>query len=191
MILNTLLILFAIILSVLLLLARNWRYVILGLALVYLVGFILIVQIWPIALAAVKLVSGLMGVTLLAMIKSSSEEVYSQEDSLSARIFIFLFACLGWMIISATIARVNEWLPIPYTNLYVGLLILFTGILKTSLFPRNFEILVGLLVFLAGFDIIYSSLEGSALVTAIYALIVLLICVLGTYLEGAPVRREE
>lgn len=191
MILNTLLILFAVILSVLLLLARDWRYVILGLALVYLVGFILIVQIWPIALAAVKLVSGLMGVTLLAMIKSSSEEVYSQEDSLSARIFIFLFACLGWMIISATIARVNEWLPIPYTNLYVGLLILFTGILKTSLFPRNFEILVGLLVFLAGFDIIYSSLEGSALVTAIYALIVLLICVLGTYLEGAPVRREE
>jgi len=191
MILNTLLILSAVLLSVMLLLARDWRYVVLGLSLVYLAGFILIVQIWPIALAAVKLVSGLMGVTLLAMIKSNLEEPQSTEDSLSSRIFMFLFACLGWMIISATIGRVNEWLPIPYTNLYVGLLILFTGIIKISLFPSNFEILIGLLVFLAGFDIIYSSLEGSALVTAIYALIVLLICVLGTYLEGQSVRREE
>jgi hypothetical protein len=44
-----------------------------------------------------------------------------------------------------------------------------------------FDVIIGLLTFLAGFDIIYSSLEGSALVTGIYALIVILISLLNSY----------
>jgi len=43
---------------------------------------------------------------------------------------------------------------------------------------------IGLLIFLAGFDIIYSSLEGSALVTGIYGLIVILISLISSYLQG-------
>ena len=46
------------------------------------------------------------------------------------------------------------------------------------------EIAIGLLIFLTGFDIIYSSLEGSALVTGIYGLIVILISFISSYLQG-------
>ena len=58
------------------------------------------------------------------------------------------------------------------------------GLIKFSLGREVFDITIGLLAFLAGFDIVYSSLEGSALVTGIYSLIVLLICILSSYLEG-------
>ena len=46
------------------------------------------------------------------------------------------------------------------------------------------EIAIGLLIFLSGFDVIYSSLEGSALVTGIYGLIVILISIISSYLQG-------
>ncbi len=184
MILNTLLILIAIATTVIVMVARDWRWLIFGLTMSYIIGFVLIVQIWPLPLATVKLLSGLMGVVILSMSKVNLERQNDTEEPLSSRIFVFLLACLSWVIVSSTINKLNEWLPVSYTNLYIGLVISLAGILKFSIHQTTYEIIIGLLVFLAGFDIIYSSLEGSALVTGIYALIVLLICVLGSYLEG-------
>jgi len=151
----------------------------------YLIGFILIVQIWPLPLAAVKLISGLISVVLLAMLKVNREDQFDNDESISSRILIFLIAALSWIVVSATISKLNEWLPIEYTNLFIGMVVLLAGIIKFSIGQKVFDVIVGLLVFLSGFDIIYSSLEGSALVTGIYALIVLSICILGSYLEGS------
>lgn len=184
MIINTLLIFIAIAATVIVLIARDWRWVIFGLSTIYIIAFVLIVQIWPLTLAAVKLVSGLMGVSVLSMVKVNLDEQSAVDETTSSRIFIFLLASLSWIIVSATITKLNEWLPISYTNLYIGLVIMFAGIIKFSIYQEIFDILIGLLIFLGGFDIIYSSLEGSALVTGIYGLITLSICILGSYLEG-------
>jgi hypothetical protein len=185
MIFNSLLIFFSIGVTFAILVPRNWRWSIFGLAVSYLMGFIMIVQIWPLPLAAVKLLSGLIGIIILSTVKMNQREPEEIEQSISSRIFIFLLASLVWIIVSATINRINDWLPITYTNLFVGMVFLISGVLKFSVDQKIFNIVVGLLTFLSGFDIIYSSLEGSALVTALYALIVLSICVLGSYLEGA------
>lgn len=184
MIINTLLIFASIAVTILILVAKDWRWEVFGLSILYLIGFALIVQIWPFTLAAVKLMSGLMSVALLSTVKINVIDQEESDESLSSRIFIFLLASLTWIIISATINELNEILPISYTNLYVGLLITLAGVIKFSLNQNIFDIVIGLLVFLAGFDIIYSSLEGSALVTGIYSSIILLICVLAIYLEG-------
>ena len=184
MIINTLLIFASIAITVLVLVTRDWRWEVFGLSVLYLIGFSLIIQIWPFTLAAVKLVSGLMSVALLSTVKLSLIEDNISDESISYRIFIFLLACLSWIIISTTIGKLNTWLPISYTNLFVGLVILLAGIIKFSLNKDTFDIVIGLLMFLSGFDIIYSSLEGSALVTGIYSLIVLLICIVSSYLEG-------
>ena len=184
MILNTFLIFASIAMTLLVLVSRAWRWEIFGLSALYLVGFVLIIQIWPFTLAAVKLMSGLMSVALLSTVKVNVEEETEQDESLSSRIFVFLLACLTWIIVTATVNDLNEILPISYTNLYTGMIIVCAGILKVSLNQKIFDIVIGLLVFLAGFDIIYSSLEGSALVTGFYSLINLLICVIGSYLEG-------
>jgi len=60
-----------------------------------------------------------------------------------------------------------------------------------SLTDDFFEVILGLLMVLIGFDIIYSSVEGSALVTGIYAFIIILICLLGTYFSPVVSDREN
>lgn len=185
MIINSLLIFFSLAVTVAILVPRDWRWEIFGLSMSYLIGFILIVQIWPLSLAAVKLISGLMGVALLGMAKINLAEKTDQEEGVSSRIFIFLLVSLSWIIVTATINKLNEWLPIEYTNLFIGMLFLIAGVIKFSIGQKVFDVIVGLLTFLSGFDIIYSSLEGSALVTALFGLIILSICILGSYLEGS------
>ena len=184
MIINSLLIFFSLGVTAAILVPRDWHWTLFGLAMTYLFGFILIVQIWPLPLAAVKLLTGLIGVILLSTTKMNTEVQNEPIGSLSSRIFILLLAILSWIIVLATINRLNAWLPIEYTNLFIGMVFLICGIIKFSTDQRIFNVVVGLLTLLSGFDIIYSSLEGSALVTALYALIVISICILGSYLEG-------
>lgn len=191
MIINTLLIFASIAITALILVSRDWRWEVFGVSVLYLIAFALIIQIWPFTLAAVKLMSGLMSVALLSTVKINLEEQVEQDEVFSSRIFVFLLACLTWIIVTATVNDLNEILPISYTNLYVGMIIICAGIIKFSLNQDFFDIVIGLLAFLTGFDIIYSSLEGSALVTGIYSLIIFLICVLGSYLEGGFSRGTE
>ena len=191
MLLNNLLIFFALGAVGLVLVASDWRMRIAGLASIYLVGFIVILQIWPVALASIKLVSGWMGIALLSNSMLDSINQRTEQRFLSETIFRFLMAVLIWIVIAAIAPSINEWLPIPYTNLYIGLSLMGSGLLFMSLTDDFFEITLGLLSILAGFDIIYSSLEGSALVTGIYAFIIILICLLSGYFSSTVSDREE
>ena len=191
MILNNLMIFSAFAAVGLMIVASDWRMRIAGLASLYLVGFIVIIQIWPVALASVKLISGWMGIALLSTSMLNSMNQTNSHRLTSEMIFRFLMTVLIWIVIVAIAPSINEWLPIPYTNLYIGISLMGSGLIFMSLTDDFFEIVLGLLTILAGFDIIYSSLEGSALVTGIYAFIVILICLLSGYFSSAVSDREE
>ncbi|MCJ7518437.1 MAG: hypothetical protein MUO42_02030 [Anaerolineaceae bacterium] len=184
MILNTIIIIISIVISGIILLLAEWRWRMALLAVVQLIGFILIVQIWPVALASVKLISGWMGVALMSATMASSDNIIQGESQPAAKVFKLMIAAFSWVVIAASIDRLNAWLPISYTNLFVGLIFFFCGIFYLSLISEINGIVFGLLIFLAGFDIIYSSLEGSALVTGIYGLIVILISFVSSILQG-------
>lgn len=185
MIINTIFIAFSIVISGAILVLSDWRWRLAGLAVVQLIGFILILQVWPIALASVKLISGWMAVVVLsATMASSSNEISQQNLEVSSNVFKIMLAAFSWVVIAAVADNLITWLPISFTNLFVGLVFLFCGIFFMSLFPEITDISIGLLIFLSGFDIIYSSLEGSALVTGIYALIVILISLVCSFLAG-------
>jgi hypothetical protein len=184
MILNSVIIFISIFLSGAMLILSDWRWKMAGLAVVQLIGFILIIQIWPIALASVKLISGWMGVALMSATMASTGDKVQSEMQTSARVFKFLLAAFSWIVIAASVEKLNSWLPISYTNLFVGLVFFFCGIFYFSQEYDINGIAIGLLIFLTGFDVIYSSLEGSALVTGIYGLIVILISFISSYLQG-------
>lgn len=185
MIINTIYIAFSIVISGAILALSDWRLRLLGLAFAQLIGFILILQIWPIALASVKLISGWMAVVVLsATMAATSSETSDQKFTISANVFKLMLAAFSWVAIAAVADNLISWLPISFTNLFVGLVFLFCGIFFMSLFTKINDIAVGLLIFLSGFDIIYSSLEGSALVTGIYALIVILVSLVCSFLSG-------
>lgn len=184
MILNTVFIFISIFFSGAILILTDWRWKMAGLALIQLIGFILILQIWPIALASVKLISGWMGVALMSATMASTREARNVELQISARVYKLMLTAFSWIVIAASVERLNSWLPIPYTNLFIGLVFFFSGIFYFSQERDINGIAIGLLIFLSGFDIIYSSLEGSALVTGIYGTIVILVSIINSYLQG-------
>ena len=184
MIINSVLIFISIFLSGAILILTDWRWKMAGLAVIQLLGFILILQIWPIALASVKLISGWMGIAVMSATMASTGELRISETLTSARVFKLMLAAFSWIVIAASVESLNSWLPIPYTNLFIGLVFFFCGIFYFSQEHEINGIAIGLLIFLAGFDVIYSSLEGSALVTGIYGLIVILISIISSYLQG-------
>jgi len=191
MLFNNLLIFTALSAVGLMIIASDWRMRIAGLASLYLIGFIVILQIWPVALASVKLISGWMGIALISTSMLNSMNQVNSHRFTSEMVFRFLMVVLIWITIAAIAPSINEWLPIPYTNLYIGLSLMGSGLFFMSLTDDFFEIILGLLTILVGFDIIYSSLEGSALVTGIYAFIIILICLLSVFFSSAVSVREE
>ncbi len=191
MFLNNLLIFSALTSFGLMLIVSDWRMRVAGLASLYFVGFIVILQIWPVALASVKLISGWMGIALLSTSILNSMDQASDHRLPSEMIFRFLMTALIWIVVAAIAPSINEWLPIPYTNLYIGVSLMGSGLIFMSLTEDFFEIILGLLTILTGFDIIYSSLEGSALVTGIYAFIIILICLLSGYFSSTVLDKEE
>ena len=190
MLLNNLLIFSALAAVGLMLVASDWRMRIASLASIYLIEFIVIIQIWPVALASVKLISGWMGIALLSTSMLNSMNQANSHRFTSEIVFRFLMAVLIWIVVAAIAPSINEWLPIPYTNLYIGVSLMGSGLLFMSLTDDFIEIVLGLLTILAGFDIIYSSLEGSALVTGIYAFIIILICLLSGYFSSVVSDRK-
>lgn len=184
MIINTALIIISGIISALILSLDDWRWRLAGLTIVQLIGFILIVQIWPIALASVKLISGWMGASLLGTAMLSGNQEDEIKHTVSRNIFRFVLMALGWVVTAISAPIINEWLPISFTNLSIGFLFILCGTFMFGLNKTPSQILIGLLIFLSGFDIIYSSLEGSALVTGFYGLITILISLIGVYLQG-------
>ena len=179
MITSSIIIILAITSSALFITINNWYWRIAFLAIMQLIGFILILQIWPIALASIKLISGWMGSLLLGYSLYQSQEILERKYSISLILFRVSIICLICLFLAGNVTVISQWLPIESATLFIGLLFFFTGIISFSLFKYPIEIIMGLLVFFSGFDIIYSSLEGSALVTAIYALIVILISLIG------------
>jgi hypothetical protein len=184
MIFNTLIIIISVLISGVVFVSSDRRWRLACLAIIQLIGFLLIAQIWPIAFAAVKLISGWMGVVLMSITVSSVSSESQIQSQISEKVFKLMLAAFIWVVIAASVDKLNAWLPISYTNLFVGLVFFFCGIFYVSLITDINGIAIGLLIFLAGFDIIYSSLEGSALVTGIYALIIILISLVSSYLQG-------
>src|SRR4030042_6650287 len=116
MIFNSLIIIISIVFSGLIMIVPDWRLRMLFLAVIQLIGFILILQIWPIALASVKLISGWMGVALMSATMASSGSEGRKDIQTSAKVFKIMLAAFSWIVIAASIDNLNAWLPISYTN---------------------------------------------------------------------------
>jgi hypothetical protein len=184
MIINTLLIAISILATGAVILVEDWRYRLALVAIIELIGFILIVQIWPIALASVKLISGWMGIALLATTFTFSSSGITPLSPISSRVFRLMLVTFGWLLVLVSAERFNEWLPISYTNLFIGMVFFISGMIYLALRMNSIDTVLGLLIFFEGFDVIYSSLEGSALITGIFGIIIISICLTGSYLEG-------
>jgi hypothetical protein len=186
---------------------QDWRIRIALLAFIYLGEFLMISASWPVVLAVSKLIAGWMACAIIGMAlignpispTNNGTPAMNENRHLAsffrfdpAILFYFISAILvGLFAISASVA-VRSWLPgIQDEHLWIGLLLIGMGLLQLSFRKEDFAVILGLLVILSGFEILYVSVEQSILVTALLAAVTLSLALVGAYLILAPQLEDE
>lgn len=174
--------------SLLILIGRNWRWILVALAVQYLGVFVLVAFSWSLSLAGVKLVGGWMATLLMAAtLWNSPLELAEESSAPSGRIFRTIAAGLVALVIFATTGSLQSWLPGIDPIVIVGSLILIEmGLLHMAMTSQPLRVTIGLLTVLSGFEIIYAAVESSVLVAGLLAGFTIGLALAGAYLLIAP-----
>ena len=179
--------------SVGLLIARDWRVSIILLAVQYLAMFVLSLLHLPLGMASVKVVTGWMSSAILGMTRSGLPYNESDEENIWPRGRLFrLFAAgiVGIMVAGATPAVDNIMADAGFAVTAGGLVLIGMGLLHLGITSQILRVTLGLMTVLAGFEILYSTVEGSVLVAALLAAINLGLGLVGSYLMIASTSKE-
>jgi len=176
-----------------LLLIRDWRWNVILLAIQYLGMFVLTLQHWPVGMASVKVVAGWMSAAILGMTRSGLPDEPAVHENFWPRGWLFrLFAAVTVLLIVAVVTPSVDTIMadagFPVTN--GGLLLIGMGLLHLGITARILDVAIGLMTVLAGFEIIYATVEGSILVAALLAVINLGLALVGSYLLIASNTQE-
>lgn len=172
--------------SIGLLISRNWRLSIILLAIQYLAMFVLLLLRLPIGLASVKVVSGWMSSAILGMTRSGLTGITSvDEESIwpRGRLFrLFMAGIVGILVAGATPTVDTLMADAGFAVTGGSLILIGMGLLHLGITSQVLRVTLGLLTVLTGFEVLYSTVEVSALVTALLATITLGLALVGSYL---------
>jgi hypothetical protein len=179
--------------SVGIMLARDWRWLIIFLAVQYAGMFILALQHWPASMAAVKVIAGWMSAAILGMTRSNLiEEKGNTEDSLpQGRSFRLIAAGTVGLIAASGAPLVDSMMADAGMAVTTGsLLLIGMGLLHLGVTDRTLQVTIGLMTVLSGFEILYTAVESSTLVAALLAVINLGLALVGSFLMIASNAQE-
>ena len=175
--------------STCLLVVRNWRVLPILLGIQYVGVFVLVGTTWPIEMAVVKLVVGWLSAAMLGLELGKLKPAVKQGNSNSWSWILFvlllaLFIIFGILEIAPEFAY--RFLNSSYEQIIGCLLLIGMGILNLGISESTGEVILGLLTFLSGFEILFASIETSAFIAGFLALCTLGIAILGSYLSVSP-----
>jgi hypothetical protein len=172
--------------SVGLLLARDWRWLIILLSAQYFGMLILTLQHWPLGLASVKVVAGWMSAAILGMTRSGlpREDRAERHSALPrGRLFRLFAAGVVLLIVIASTPRVDAIMAdAGYTVTAGALTLAGMGLLHLGVSNHTLRVTLGLMTVLAGFELLYATVEGSILVAGLLAIANLGLALVGSYL---------
>jgi hypothetical protein len=181
--------------SIGLLISRDWRWSLGFLAAQYLGMFWLVALHWPFGLASVKLVTGWMasatlGVTRLGM---SEHETTRESAWPQGRLFRLFAAALVVVLVIAMTPNIEAMIPGVSRPVIAGSLLLAgMGLLHLGINAEILRIILGLLTVLAGFEILYATVETSILLAGLLTIVNLGLALAGAYLmTSAPLEDAE
>ena len=154
--------------SIGLLLQRDWRWGIGLLAIQYLSIFWLVQTLWPVSMAAVKLVTGWMVCAVLGIAQLNKDHAQETEVSWPQGRLFRLFTAGIIMATTFTLSlTASGWLGLSLPIAWSCLLLIGMGLLQLGISAQPFRVILGLLTTMAGFEIIYAAVETSTLVAAL------------------------
>jgi hypothetical protein len=179
---------FVLITSTGILISRDWRLELGLLGLQYVGVFWLTAQHWPISMATIKIVTGWMAIATLGMTRLNIKEILEDTEKFWPQGWFFrLFAAGVVAIIVITSApRVEGIIPgIGLPVISGSLFLLGLGMLHLGMTAQPFRVILGLLTFISGFEVLYAALESSILVAAMLSVVNLGLALVGAYLLTA------
>ena len=168
-----------------LLLSRDWRWSLGLLAVQYFGAFWLVLADWPLTMSAAKLVTGWMAAAALGMTQLALKESDSPAEGSwpEGRLFRVFAAGLVLVTVTSAAQTVNAWLPDARLSVvWGGLVLVGMGMLHLGITIQPLRMILGLLTVLAGFEILYTSIENSILVAGLLAAVTLALALTGSYL---------
>jgi hypothetical protein len=177
--------------SLVLLVGVGWRGTQIALSVQYLAVFWLVTLSWPIGMAMVKLVVGLMASAVLATTQPGVDASHSLEVPFSGRLFRILAALLMWIVVFSIFPAVENLARVGQATSLGSTLLLGMGLLQMGMNRQSARVVIGLLTFLAGFEVLYAAQESSVLVAGLLAIINLSLALVGAYLAAAPTMEQD
>lgn len=174
--------------ALILIISRDWRWMMGALAVLYLGVFLLVNQSWGFSMAVVKVVVGWMASAVLGITQMGQIPSHQPEETLpSGRIFRGIASGLVFLVVFSIVPGFLDWLPVlSYEQAVGGLLLIGLGLLHLGMTAQPMRVVVGILTVLAGFEIIYAAVETSVLVAGLLAGVNLGLALVGAYLVSAP-----
>ncbi len=161
----------------------NWRWRILALSLQYVGVFVLAAVAWPPALAVVKLVAGWMAGALLGFSRSASPAAAEVRRWPVEWVFRSMAAVLVLLSVASVVPAVLAAIPgLSAAQAWGGLFLMGMGLLMLGFSTRTLPVILSLLMFLSGFEILYAAVEVSTLVAGLLAIVHLSLALVGSYL---------
>jgi hypothetical protein len=184
--------------SLALLNARNWRSSMISLSLQYIGVFVLVGISWPLESAVAKLVSGGMACIVLGIASSERNpagfESWQISDTSwpSGRAFRTMAAGLVWLTVFSLASKAASWIPgIGIYQVWAALILIGMGLLQLGFTAQPLRVVIGLLTTLSGFEILYSAVESSALLTGLLSAVTLGLALVGAYLLSTENMEED
>jgi hypothetical protein len=143
----------------------------------------------PVALAAVKLVVGLIAVALI-MASLPAEETEMEAPESFRYVFRILAAGLIWLLVFSLAPYLESILDARIEIIWGGLILVGVGLLQLGMTSHPPRVILGLLTLLSGFHILYSSIEKSALVSGLLAVVTLGLGLVCVYWAASQVQEE-
>jgi len=165
---------------------RQWAVNIFALRLQYICIFLLILEVRPPLLAGIKLIVGLMVSLMLYLTLSSSgliESLLVRRRFSSGEVFRGTIALL-LALISFLAAPALQQSAFPQSSqllLTASLGLILFGLFQMGTINEPLYLVIGLLTFLSGFELLYASLEFSRLLEGLFTAVNLSLALIGSF----------
>lgn len=159
--------------------SRKWTLI----AYLVVCGFVFMIniQFWPLGFALSKFLSSVMTILILNLSPTTFNETKSVPAT-AGIVFRVAMLAFGFVLILFVIPGLSSTISLSGEQLLSSLFILVTGLVLISLSGNTYRTVLGLLLALAGFEILYGAVERSLLVNGMLAAIDLLVALVGSYL---------
>ncbi|MFU8826519.1 MAG: hypothetical protein ACNA70_03410 [Brevefilum sp.] len=163
---------------------RDWRVNAAGLGVQYLAAFVLVMLSWPIELAIVKLITGWMATAAIAF-TCLRQKSHATSTEVPSNLFFRGLAGLLVVLLIFILAPALHEAVFPAVDLMIiqgGLMLMGMSLMQLGMNSKPYLVIISLLSFLTGFEVIHAALELSTLLTGLLVIVNLGLALVGVYL---------